>query len=420
LRRRATDRPSEFCTHLMGETRDGDKKVSKGFGISMERLAKQSETISVHSPELNVARTEVLDYFQSAYQQNLDTIFPWDEDHWPKPGRHTIRLFRNVCRERGFHRTNPHFILLTRNPITEKMDKNYYELHCFRDIVWHQKMVMNADPKDLPSFGTFTRMNAQCLWYVSMFMSLSLSLSPFHSLTHSRTHTHTIRYWDSTHKCYQVNVMNRRTFCLPLPDQKDKNGKPLSFEHRFPSTATPSFYVESKQEVKREDDVLYVQNLPSFEDKYGQVLGQRDSELLISYLTVPYLRIPLVFSFFATEDRIHKLQSEKLRDILDSVLFEPGKHLSVELSNVCPTMVPTRSPELLATSYGMLLNELVRSPGNIVNPALSLLKSAVELDTGSVCDEGSSEMNTSVSIILYVVMYFCLFFVSLFSFQPRL
>lgn len=214
--------------------------------------------------------------------------------------------------------------------------------------------------------------------------------------------------------------MNRRTFCLPLPDQKDKNGKPLSFEHRFPSTATPSFYVESKQEVKREDDVLYVQNLPSFEDKYGQVLGQRDSELLISYLTVPYLRIPLVFSFFATEDRIHKLQSEKLRDILDSVLFEPGKHLSVELSNVCPTMVPTRSPELLATSYGMLLNELVRSPGNIVNPALSLLKSAVELDTGSVCDEGSSEMNTSVSIILYVVMYFCLFFVSLFSFQPRL
>ena len=254
------------------------------------------------------------------------------------------------------------------------MDKNYYELHCFRDIVWLQKMVLNADPKDLPAFGTFTRMNAQCLWY-----------------------------WDSRNKAYQVNVMNRRTFCLPLPDQKDKDGKPLAFEHRFPSTATPSFYVESKQDVKREDDVLYIQNLPSFEDKYGQVLGQRDSELLISYLTVPYLRIPLVFSFFATEDRIHKLQSEKLRDILDSVLFEPGKHLSVELSNVTPTMVPTRSPELLATSYGMLLNELVRSPNNIVSPALSLLKGAVELDTGSICDEGATEMNTSVSIILYVV-----------------
>ena len=254
------------------------------------------------------------------------------------------------------------------------MDKNYYELHCFRDIVWLQKMVLNADPKDLPNFGTFTRMNAQCLWY-----------------------------WDSRNKAYQVNVMSRRTFCLPLPDQKDKDGKPLTFEHRFPSTATPSFYVESKQDVKREDDVLYIQNLPSFEDKYGQVLGQRDSELLISYLTVPYLRIPLVFSFFATEDRIHKLQSEKLRDILDSVLFEPGKHLSVEFSNVTPTMVPTRSPDLLATSYGMLLNELVRSPNNIVSPALSLLKGAVELDTGSICDEGATEMNTSVSIILYIV-----------------
>ena len=31
-----------------------------------------------------------------------------------------------------------------------------------------------------------------------------------------------------------------------------------------------------------------------------QVLSQRDSELLISYLTVPYLRVPLVLTFFAS------------------------------------------------------------------------------------------------------------------------
>ena len=50
------------------------------------------------------------------------------------------------------------------------------------------------------------------------------------------------------------------------------------------------------------------------------MLGQRDSELLISFLTVPYLRVPLVLTFFATEDRVHKLQSKKLRGILDAVL----------------------------------------------------------------------------------------------------
>ncbi len=42
-------------------------------------------------------------------------------------------------------------------------------------------------------------------------------------------------------------------------------------------------------------------------------LGQHDSELLLSYLTVPYLRIPLVVSFFASDDRIHSLQSPQLQ-----------------------------------------------------------------------------------------------------------
>lgn len=57
--------------------------------------------------------------------------------------------------------------------------------------------------------------------------------------------------------------------------------------------------------------VLYEEHLPSFDDEHGPVLGQRDSELLISYLTVPYLRIPLVLSFFASHDRVHKLASAK-------------------------------------------------------------------------------------------------------------
>jgi hypothetical protein len=70
------------------------------------------------------------------------------------------------------------------------------------------------------------------------------------------------------------------------------------FTHRFPSTATPAFLTDPHP-VRTEDDVLHIKNLPNFED----ALGQRDSELLISYLTVPYLRLPLVVTFFSTEDR---------------------------------------------------------------------------------------------------------------------
>ena len=65
-------------------------------------------------------------------------------------------------------------------------------------------------------------------------------------------------------------------------------------------------------------------------------LSQRDSELLLSYLTVPYLRMPLVLTFFASNDRIHKLGSTKLRRILDSVLFEPQRCLQMDATAISP------------------------------------------------------------------------------------
>ena len=49
-----------------------------------------------------------------------------------------------------------------------------------------------------------------------------------------------------------------------------------------------------------------------------------ESELLLSYLTVDYVRIPLVVNFFASHDRITYLFNRELQDLLRSVLFEPG------------------------------------------------------------------------------------------------
>jgi hypothetical protein len=141
---------------------------------------------------------------------------------------------------------------------------------------------------------------------------------------------------------------------------------------RYPSTATPGFYCPAKPVVKTEDDVIYRPNLPTFEDEQpaaklgsnssqtaeggggkpsgGAILSQRDSELLLSFLTVPYLRLPLVCTFFASEDRVHKLQSSKLRAILDSVIFEPGRHRP---GPSCAFTCPSRSPQryLLSTAF---------------------------------------------------------------------
>ena len=183
-------------------------------------------------------------------------------------------------------------------------------------------------------------------------------------------------------------------------------------KHRYPSTATPSFYAPPPA-IKTEDDAIYRANLPAFdavgpgrkgalESSQLSQLGQRDSELLISFLTVPYLRLPLVLNFFATDDRVHKLALPRLRDILDSVVFEPGRHLAMSHSDVEPAMVPTAHKELLASTYGALLNELLLSPKSVTRSVISIMDSALSLDTGSVCDSKSSDFNTSVEVILYV------------------
>ncbi len=74
LRRRASDRPSEFCCILQGTTVDGIQLGVAGFGTTVSTFAEQTETMEIHCPELSVARTAVIDYFQSPLQQRLEKV----------------------------------------------------------------------------------------------------------------------------------------------------------------------------------------------------------------------------------------------------------------------------------------------------------------------------------------------------------
>jgi hypothetical protein len=403
VRKRAYNEPSEACSHLMGQTRDGRQLGVPGFGISVGSFATQSETIEVHYPELSVARTAIIDYFESPVQRCLKKIFSWEEDFVNKPGVNLIKYLRSVSREVAFSNSKPHAELFDGSPQISMLMKNYPELSCYRDIVFWWKYCLNTDRK--------------------VFVNYSDPASPRDVARWSRLNAQLRWDWDNEANGYRVLSMQLELHCKPDPKQVNPmTGKVIPPEHmptqRFPSTATPSFYVPSPA-VKTEDDIIYRPNLPSFEDQHGQVLNQRDAELLLSYLTVPYLRLPLILTFFSTEDRIHKLQSAELREILDSVLFEPGKYMRMDMAGVEPTMVPTRYPELLATPYGLLVNELYRSPGTVVECVANLLHSALALDTGSVVDEKSKSdadaeaaagqeagleeaFNSSTMIILYM------------------
>ena len=92
---------------------------------------------------------------------------------------------------------------------------------------------------------------------------------------------------------------------------------------RAPSSADPSALLRAElgdeTRVETEEDVLHLKRAPSFDG----ALRPRESELLLQYLTVPYLRVPLLLRFFS-EPRTHAFGAPKLQAALDAALFEPG------------------------------------------------------------------------------------------------
>ena len=125
-----------------------------------------------------------------------------------------------------------------------------------------------------------------------------------------------------------------------------------------------------------------------------------DAELLISYLTVSYIKVPLVLTFFSTEDRVHSLRCPTLQTVLDSVLFEPGVYLPRGMDDVAPTMVPAENKRLLATSQGLLLNECARAPATTIPAATTLLKLGLDLDVGTY-------KSSTVPVLLYTIRMAC-------------
>jgi hypothetical protein len=242
------------------------------------KFSSQSETIELHTPELSITRTSILDYF--ANQDHFVKIFNWDEGHRLEP--ETGEFLSGLCKGLAFPQSEKAFIgYITKG--NHLINKNYPEFHIYRDISFYLKYLQNCDPRVFPPKNLFSQMNAELNWKFEQ----------------------------------GVFVIEAFFDGFPLKCYADEPYK--SSLHRFPSSARAS-NLALPHEINTEDDVLHIKNLPSFKD----CLGQQDCELLLSYLTVPYLRIPLVLSLFATEDRVHSLRSEELQIVVDAVLFEPG------------------------------------------------------------------------------------------------
>jgi hypothetical protein len=174
-----------------------------------------------------------------------------------------------------------------------------------------------------------------------------------------------------------------------------------------PSHADPSSIVHGET-IATEDDALHIRTLPVL----APGLTEEDTEVLVQYLTAPYVRVPLILGFFADAGKIAALAHSDVQDIVNAAVFEPGPHRS-EVDGPCgkyilflvcifywlnfvffflamiklstddktPQTAPC-DPAILGTPAGALFNELVHSPTVVLNAVRALVVLAVELDTG--------------------------------------
>lgn len=118
------------------------------------------------------------------------------------------------------------------------------------------------------------------------------------------------------------------------------------------------------------------------EEALGNTLSDEDAEQFLTYLTVPYLRIPLVASFF-NKNRLGALFHAEVQRLLERVLFEPLQQFDatpgVDIVSSVPLMEEERA--VLGTSYGMLVNELQHAPAALIEPLIETTKAVVALCT---------------------------------------
>eukprot|EP00913_Durusdinium_trenchii_P011100 g10422.t1 len=114
-------------------------------------------------------------------------------------------------------------------------------------------------------------------------------------------------------KSDNVTINWKVSYCKPceiLKSQPSALNGTIKFDQLskgFPCTSGASLPAVGLDKASTEDDVVHAPTLPNF----GQALAQEEAEHVLSSLTMPYLRIPLLLHFLAA-DRLHALKQTPL------------------------------------------------------------------------------------------------------------
>jgi hypothetical protein len=350
LRIQACDAPSIFSQQYAGVAAG----PGRPFGIEIGDYARESAYGRFSTPELAIARCQVLDYFdsqRSVIRDDWHTVFKFQN---MQCGIGECELIKQVSLASGFSKdeeTHVNYVYGDR----PELRRRFPELECFRDICFYWTLLMVPSSEELPDQRQWRSSDAVLRWAVTM--KEGSRLVSVHAFGR------------------QLSVRPSRATESTGLISRLKSVLGTSKPRVSPSGACPSAL--TSEQVETEDDVLYIRHLPDF----GGRLTAHNVELLLQYLTAPYLRIPLVLSFFCDEMRMKALALTDVQDVLDACLFEPGPWLHNDTIAV-PTSIPAPTRDHLSTSCGLLFNELCHSPKFTVDAIEQMVDSLLDLDEG--------------------------------------
>ena len=370
----STDSPSVFAQHY-GGTAPGPVTA---YGLGPGLLAEETACSLLLSPDLVTTRATILEYFISLNVAEDHQLFRFDERVDFTQAEY--QLVEQLCLAMGMYNVIPESPYLITG---EKKDLLTYfpELGWLRDIAFLSKILMNPDGEKLPQIkpGGYRMSDAEMIFkfdkkvFVKGFGLKQLDLC-------------------GGYKSAKSGVVDKL--------------KGMFFWKRgtgrvYPSMADPSNLCNGDV-IACEDDVLHCKNLPKFTS-----LGRASVERLVTLLTAPYLRIPLLVAFFRDREKVAALAEPRIQAVMDAALFEPGKWRSVTADlasgkqlNPSEIRIPGGEPTVLFSPWGLMYNELIYAPKNTIEGVIDLLDAAIERDSGRFGSPSSK-------VILYACRLTC-------------
>eukprot|EP00929_Paragymnodinium_shiwhaense_P044942 TRINITY_DN23026_c0_g1_i2.p1 TRINITY_DN23026_c0_g1~~TRINITY_DN23026_c0_g1_i2.p1 ORF type:complete len:4431 (+),score=980.35 TRINITY_DN23026_c0_g1_i2:153-13445(+) len=363
---------SEVTLHYSGQA-DGPVLP---FGLDPGVFRKVSESLLLPAPEYAALRTLVLDYFLSVRRAIDDdhVIFQFDQGGACSEGDR--RLVEQIGLSLGVEaaKREAHLLITGERPDILELS---LELAWFRDVVFLWKTLLhpsggNVEKKKWRARDSILHWSWKGDRYSVFGFGTDLS-AHWNQTPAGGVGGQIMGFFDRIKGTFDQAVgIHRRQQCLA-------------------SGADPSELAGS--EVHTEHDILSLEHLPTFNGS----LTAAESELLLTYLTAPYLRVPLLLGFFTDRDRISLLKEPELQQVLDAALFEGGAWQSQDEGRQgAPPTIPAADRTHLGTPTGVLFNELIKSPEVVLKSLLSMLQVVVEKDTGM---PGAA----NEAVILYVV-----------------